>query len=546
MASTKPAARHVNVMADINIANLPIEGLRTIMRGILAERPDCTPVFEEQARQYLGETVSRIAETTLFQQTADGSFQTTASFEQIRKRICCMITSGLCYQAFPVLQGIVEQVSQIKLETGQSGILDQIASVDGDIIQAITAVQQTLFSETGSRELAEKERQPLEALLKSITACKSAWEKNSLPFPFQRGFEAITHLVNPSFEFASVVDHESLSQKPPRPISETFEMGDIQLPRIFSGLWQLSSPAWGSAPRSKIMQQFSKHVESGLTAFDMADHYGDAEILFGKYRSSSNYSDLLFAATKYCVFHNVKVSADVIRAQVDERCQRLRTDKIDMLQFHWHFYNDPQYIDALKYLQQDGRIKYLGLCNFDTVHMQEVIESGVKIFTNQVQFSIVDSRPTVKMAEFCDKHNIKLLTYGTLLGGLLAEKWIDQAAPDLYAETTTPSQRKYIAMIDKWGGWNLFQELLRTLQTIGRKHNVSVSNVATRWVLDFKCVGAVIIGARMGVSEQSEENLASLGWSLDQEDQALIQTILDRSSRQEMFESVGDCGGEYR
>jgi aryl-alcohol dehydrogenase-like predicted oxidoreductase len=57
-------------------------------------------------------------------------------------------------------------------------------------------------------------------------------------------------------------------------------MAGIQLPRLFSGLWQLSSPAWGIAPRSKIMQQFSKHVESGLTAFDMADHYGDAEILF--------------------------------------------------------------------------------------------------------------------------------------------------------------------------------------------------------------------------------------------------------------------------
>jgi len=101
-------------------------------------------------------------------------------------------------------------------------------------------------------------------------------------------------------------------------------------------------------------------------------------------------------------------------------------------------------------------------------------------------------------------------------------------------------------MIQNWGGWDLFQELLRTLQTIGRKHGVSVSNVATRWVLDFKCVGAVIVGARMGVSEQSEENLASLGWSLDQEDQKLIQAILDRSSRVEMFESLGDCGGEYR
>lgn len=59
-------------------------------------------------------------------------------------------------------------------------------------------------------------------------------------------------------------------------------------------------------------------------------------------------------------------------------------------------------------------------------------------------------------------------------------------------------------------------------------------------------MGAVIVGARMGVSEQSQENLASLGWTLDEEDQALIQEILDRSSRMEMFESLGDCGGEYR
>jgi aryl-alcohol dehydrogenase-like predicted oxidoreductase len=101
-------------------------------------------------------------------------------------------------------------------------------------------------------------------------------------------------------------------------------------------------------------------------------------------------------------------------------------------------------------------------------------------------------------------------------------------------------------MIQNWGGWPLFQELLHTLQKIGRKHKVSVSNVATRWVLDFPCVGAVIVGARMGVSEQSQENLASLGWSLDMEDQGLIQAILDRSSRAEMFESLGDCGGEYR
>lgn len=48
----------------------------------------------------------------------------------------------------------------------------------------------------------------------------------------------------------------------------------------------------------------------------------------------------------------------------------------------------------------------------------------------------------MKMAEFCKKHNIKLLTYGTLCGGLLAEKWIGQEPPDLYSGEATPSLRK--------------------------------------------------------------------------------------------------------
>jgi hypothetical protein len=280
MAPSKPKAGHVNMMADTNIANLPIEGLRAVMRGILANRPDCTPVFEEQTRHYLGETASRFSNIIVIDQTSDGSVQTTPSFQQLRKRICCMVGCGLCYQALPLLQEIVEQVSKINIESGQSAIVDQIAGVDGDIIQAITAVQKTLFVESGSRELSEAERVPLEALLVSLTACKAAWEKNSLPFVLERGLEATIDLLNPSLASATVVNNESFSEKAPRSVSETFEMAGVQLPRVFSGLWQLSSPAWGSAPRSKIMQQFSKHVESGLTAFDMADHYGDAEILF--------------------------------------------------------------------------------------------------------------------------------------------------------------------------------------------------------------------------------------------------------------------------
>lgn len=78
------------------------------------------------------------------------------------------------------------------------------------------------------------------------------------------------------------------------------------------------------------------------------------------------------------------------------------------------------------------------------------------------------------------------------------------------------------------------------------KHKTSISTIAIRWVLDFPYVGAVIVGARMGISEHADENLASLGWSLDQGDRTDIEQVLEKSNRMNMFEDMGDCGGEYR
>ena len=101
-------------------------------------------------------------------------------------------------------------------------------------------------------------------------------------------------------------------------------------------------------------------------------------------------------------------------------------------------------------------------------------------------------------------------------------------------------------MIRSWGGWNLFQELLLVLESIATKHSVSISTVAIRWVLDFPYVGAVIVGARMGISEHTDENTASLEWSLDQSDKDDIERMLKKSNRMGMFEDMGDCGGEYR
>lgn len=101
-------------------------------------------------------------------------------------------------------------------------------------------------------------------------------------------------------------------------------------------------------------------------------------------------------------------------------------------------------------------------------------------------------------------------------------------------------------MIEVWGGWVLFQELLSILSAIGKKYNTSISTTAVRWILDHDYVGAVIIGARMGISEHVDENLEVFKFILDEEDQAGIQKILDKCKARDVFAEMGDCGAEYR
>jgi len=152
------------------------------------------------------------------------------------------------------------------------------------------------------------------------------------------------------------------------------------------------------------------------------------------------------------------------------------------------------------------------------------------------------------MADVCMRHNVKLLTYGTLCGGFLADKWLNQPEPDLYAGNLTPSQRKYLDVILKaWGSWTLFQTLLAVLRDVGDRHGgASIANVATRWVLDHPFVGAVIIGARLGVSEHPEENQQAFGFTLSDEDRHEIETVLEQSNGRRMISTIGDCGAEYR
>jgi enamine deaminase RidA (YjgF/YER057c/UK114 family) len=189
-------------------------------------------------------------------------------------------------------------------------------------------------------------------------------------------------------------------------------------------------------------------------------------------------------------------------------------------------------------LQQEGLIGAIGVTNFDAAHLRVALSDGIPLATNQVSFSLVDRRAAGELAALCKERGVKLLAYGTLCGGFLSEKWLGKPEPE---EIPDWSRSKYKRFIDVAGGWGPFQGILVAAAEIGRKHGVSISNVATRWVLAHEAVAAAIIGARLGESEHRDDNLKVFGFALDAEDRARLDAALSATNP-----IPGDCGDEYR
>ena len=325
---------------------------------------------------------------------------------------------------------------------------------------------------------------------------------------------------------------------------------DLRICRILNGMWQVSGAHGKIDPDAAVQSMFS-YLDSGFTTWDLADHYGPAEDFIGECRRRvANYRGVealssMQAFTKW-VPRPGRMTGQLVEDNVALSLRRMDVETIDLLQFHWWDYQDESYLDALAHLSRlrdSGKIRHLGLTNFDTEHLERIVKQGIRVVSIQVQFSLIDRRPEVRMAQFCQEHAIQLLAYGTLCGGLLSEKYLGQPEPTLH-ELNTASLRKYKQMVDAWGGWELFQELLATLNRIGQKHNASIGNVAVRYVLDRPAVAGAIIGVRLGVSDHRASNERAFELALDANDHGQIEAVLDRS--RDLYHLIGDCGDEYR
>ena len=335
------------------------------------------------------------------------------------------------------------------------------------------------------------------------------------------------------------------------PDSSRFDLTeDLGICRILNGMWQVSGAHGRIDPEAAVQAMFS-YVDSGFTTWDLADHYGPAEDFIGEFRrrllAERGEEDFpAFQAFTKWVPAPGPMTRQIVENNIGISLRRMGVDTIDLLQFHWWDYQDEGYLNALARLsdlRDAGKIRSLGLTNFDTQRMSRISDEGIRLVSNQVQYSIIDRRPEVRMAEFCQDREVHLLAYGTLCGGLLSERFLGQPEPGP-RELTTVSLKKYKQMVDAWGGWELFQELLGVLKTISDRREVSIANLAVRYVLDRPAVAGAIVGVRLGVSDNREANARVFDFTMEPEDLAGIDDVLAKSRN--LYDLIGDCGDEYR
>ena len=310
-----------------------------------------------------------------------------------------------------------------------------------------------------------------------------------------------------------------------------------EISRVIRGGWQLSA-SHSQAVSADPISDMVAFADAGITTFDCADIYTGVADAIGAFRQ--RYANLRGSEVLARIRVHTKFVPDLavlpvidksyVEKVIDTSLKRLRMERLDIVQFHWWNYDVPRWLETAQWLEElreAGKILRIGGTNFDTEHLLAMRKAGVPMSSMQVQYSLLDTRPERTLAAVAKNNDVAIFCYGTVAGGFLGERWLGE--PEPRAPLENRSLVKYKLIIDEFGGWPLFQELLRALDVIAKRHGSDIATVASAAVLARPGVSAVIVGARN--ADHLEANLRIASLELTEEDHVVIAAVLERSNQ---------------
>lgn len=201
----------------------------------------------------------------------------------------------------------------------------------------------------------------------------------------------------------------------------------LKMPQLGFGVWKI--------PDEEATAAVEKALEAGYRSIDTAKVYGN-EVGVGKAIANSSVPrEELFITTK--VWNADHGYENTLQA-FDASLERLGLDYVDLYLIHWPTPKFDQYVEtyqALEKLYKDGRVKAIGVCNFDIEHLERILdECEVVPVINQVECHPYLQQKELKA--FCEQHQIKLEAYSPLMNGRdILQDEVIQGLAEQYGKT---------------------------------------------------------------------------------------------------------------
>ena len=301
---------------------------------------------------------------------------------------------------------------------------------------------------------------------------------------------------------------------------ETRSLGtsDIQITPILMGTWQAGKKMWSGIDDNESIEAIRAAVEAGITTIDTAEVYGEGHSEQIVAKAVSDIRDRLVLASK--VFANHLKYEQVIEA-CDRSLKNLNTDYLDLYQIHWpsgSFGNEEvpigETMKALNKLKEDGKIRAIGVSNFNRQQLEEASQYG-RVDSLQPPYSLFWRKIEKDAVPYCIEHNISVLAYSSMAQGLLTGKF----SPD---HKFDEADHRSANVLFQGGNFKRAQNALEQLKPIAEKHNCSLAQLSLAWLIAQPQTNA-IAGAR--TAEQARDNAKAAAVNLSQDELAEIDRI---------------------
>ncbi len=296
---------------------------------------------------------------------------------------------------------------------------------------------------------------------------------------------------------------------------------DLTVSRVGLGTWAMGDDFWGSVDDQESIRTIHAAIENGISLVDTAPAYGSghSEEVVGK--ALKGRRDRVVVATKVGIRKpggklQKNLSPDSVRQEIEDSLRRLGVETIDLYQIHWPDPNTPleDTLEVLLQAQEAGKFRYLGVSNFDT-GLMDTVRSITRLASLQPPFSLLQRDIEDEILPYCKEHNIGVLSYGTLSGGILTGKF--REFPTF--EEGDYRAKFYPAFNPKI--WDKVQDVVDTLRDIASERNVPVAQVAINWATAQPGMTCALVGAKR--PDQAISNAGAGQWDLNDAELEQIQ-----------------------